>query len=74
MPCTPVRWKTCSPATGQSPGAGLTANLYRRTATAKDVRRLARRFRIFEDLILRFATCRITGDLRHMPHHAADDW
>ena len=37
-------------------GAGLTANLYRRTATAKDARRLARRFRIFEDLILRFAT------------------
>ncbi len=36
--------------------AGLTANLYRRTATAKDARRLARRFRIFEDLILRFAT------------------
>jgi transposase len=25
--------------------AGLTANLYRRTATAKDARRLARRFR-----------------------------
>jgi transposase len=37
-------------------GAGLTANLYQRTATAKDARRLARRFRIFEDLILRFAT------------------
>jgi transposase len=37
-------------------GAGLTANLYRRTATARDARRLARRFRIFEDLILRFAT------------------
>ncbi len=36
--------------------AGLTANLYRRTATAKDARRLARRFRSFEDLILRFAT------------------
>ena len=36
--------------------AGLTANLYRRTATAKDARRLARRFRTFEDLILRFAT------------------
>ena len=36
--------------------AGLTANLYRRTATAKDARRLARRFRGFEDLILRFAT------------------
>jgi transposase len=35
---------------------GLAANLYRRTATAKDARRLARRFRIFEDLILRFAT------------------
>jgi len=32
--------------------AGLTANLYRRTATAKD----ARRFLRFEDLILRFAT------------------
>ena len=37
-------------------GAGLTANLYRRTATAKDACRLARRFRTFEDLILRFAT------------------
>jgi transposase len=36
--------------------AGLAANLYRRTATAKDARRLARRFLTFEDLILRFAT------------------
>jgi len=36
--------------------AGLEANLYRRTATAKDARRLARRFRTFEDMILRFAT------------------
>ena len=36
--------------------AGLTANLYRRTATARDARRIARRFRAFEDLILRFAT------------------
>jgi transposase len=36
--------------------AGLTANLYRRTATAKDARRIARRFLTFEDLILRFAT------------------
>jgi transposase len=36
--------------------AGLTANLCRRTATAKDARRLARRFRSFEDMILRFAT------------------
>ena len=36
--------------------AGLAANLYRRTATAKDARRLARRFLSFEDLILRFAT------------------
>jgi transposase len=35
---------------------GLAANLYRRTATAKDARRLARRFLSFEDLILRFAT------------------
>jgi len=35
--------------------AGLTANLYRRTATAKDARRLARRFRDCEDMILRFA-------------------
>ena len=35
---------------------GLAANLYRRTATAKDARRIARRFRSFEDLILRFAT------------------
>ncbi len=36
--------------------AGLAANLYRRTATAKDARRIARRFLCFEDLILRFAT------------------
>jgi len=36
--------------------AGLAASLYRRTATAKDARRLARRFRTLEDLILRFAT------------------
>ncbi len=35
--------------------AGLAANLYRRTATARDARRLARRFPGFEDLILRFA-------------------
>ena len=35
---------------------GLAANMYRRTATAKDARRLARRFLSFEDLILRFAT------------------
>ena len=36
--------------------AGLETSLYRRTATAKDARRIARRFRSFEDLILRFAT------------------
>jgi hypothetical protein len=36
--------------------AGLAASLYRRTATAKDARRIARRFLHFEDLILRFAT------------------
>ena len=36
--------------------AGLAASLYRRTATAKDARRLARRFLGFEDLIPRFAT------------------
>jgi len=36
--------------------AGLAANIYRRTATATDARRIARRFRSFEDLILRFAT------------------
>jgi transposase len=36
--------------------SGLAANLYRRTATASDARRIARRFRSFEDLILRFAT------------------
>jgi transposase len=36
--------------------AGLAANLYRHTATAKDARRIARRFLSFEDLILRFAT------------------
>ena len=36
--------------------AGLAASLYRRTATAKDARRLARRFLGYEDTILRFAT------------------
>jgi hypothetical protein len=36
--------------------AGLAANLYRRTVTATDARRIARRFLAFEDLILRFAT------------------
>jgi hypothetical protein len=36
--------------------SGLAANLYRRTATAKDARRIARRFLNFEDMILRFAT------------------
>jgi transposase len=35
---------------------GLAANLYRRTATARDAGRVARRFLAFEDLILRFAT------------------
>jgi transposase len=34
----------------------VAANLYRRTATAMDARRIARRFLGFEDLILRFAT------------------
>ena len=36
--------------------SGLAANLYRRTATAADARRLARRFRACEDMILRFVT------------------
>jgi transposase len=36
--------------------AGLAANLYRRTATAGDARRIARRFLSFEDMILRFVT------------------
>jgi transposase len=36
--------------------AGLAANVYRRTATARDARRIARRFIAFEDMILRFAT------------------
>jgi transposase len=36
--------------------AGLAANIYRRTATARDARRIARRFLSFEDMILRFAT------------------
>ena len=36
--------------------SGLAANTYRRTATAKDARRIARRFLNFEDMILRFAT------------------
>ena len=34
----------------------LAAGLYRRTATAADARRLARRFRACEDMILRFVT------------------
>jgi transposase len=36
--------------------AGLAANLYRRTATAADACRIARRFLKFEDMVLRFAT------------------
>jgi transposase len=36
--------------------SGLAANTYRRTATAADARRIARRFLNFEDMILRFAT------------------
>src|SRR5262249_31788047 len=36
--------------------SGLAASIYRRTATAKDARRSARRFLKFEDMILRFAT------------------
>jgi transposase len=37
-------------------GEGFTGNYYRRTRTAADAVRLARRFREFEDMILRFAT------------------
>jgi transposase len=40
----------------QLAATGLTANIYRRTATARDARRIARRFLTFEDTILRFAT------------------
>ena len=36
--------------------AGLAANVYRRTATAGDARRIARRFIRHEDMILRFIT------------------
>ena len=36
--------------------SGLAANVYRSTATAKDARRIARRFLNFEDMILRFTT------------------
>ena len=36
--------------------SGLAANVYRRTATAKDARRIARRFLRHEDMILRFIT------------------
>jgi transposase len=36
--------------------SGLAANVYRRTATAKDARRVARRFLKYEDMILRFIT------------------
>ena len=50
-------------------GAGLAANLDRQTATAKDARRLARRFRTFEDLILRFAT---RPDLQIFPDNEAE--
>lgn len=35
---------------------GFTGNYYRRTSTAADALRLSRRFRDFEDMILRFAT------------------
>lgn len=35
---------------------GFTSNLYRQTRTAKDALRLARRFRDFQDMILRFIT------------------
>jgi transposase len=44
-----VRYRTIA-------ASGLAANLYRRTATASDARRIARRFLRFEDMILRFAT------------------
>jgi transposase len=37
-------------------GSGLAGNVYRRTATAKDARRIARRFLHHEDMILRFIT------------------
>jgi transposase len=37
-------------------GSGLAGNVYRRTATAKDARRVARRFLKHEDMILRFIT------------------
>jgi transposase len=36
--------------------SGLAANVYRATVTARDARRIARRFLNFEDMILRFAT------------------
>jgi transposase len=36
--------------------SGLAGNIYRRTATAKDARRVARRFIRHEDMILRFIT------------------
>jgi transposase len=36
--------------------SGLAANVYRQTATAKDARRVARRFLRHEDMILRFIT------------------
>jgi hypothetical protein len=41
-------------------GAGLTANLYRRAATAKDARCLARRFRIVESYLSTAAKWGIT--------------
>ena len=37
-------------------GSGIAANACRRTVTAKDARRIARRFLKYEDMILRFIT------------------
>ena len=48
-----VTWWT---ATVPSQPPGLAANVYRRTATANDARRVARRFIRHEDMILRFIT------------------
>ena len=56
QPWTPVSWTTWSPGTGRWPPPAWPRTLYRRTATAKDARRIARRFLNFEDMILRFAT------------------
>ena len=56
QPWTPVSWTDLVTRYRALATSGLAANAYRRTATATDARRIARRFLNFEDMILRFAT------------------